>query len=85
MRQGKQGDRRGPWLASAVAAALVALACELLKEGLLPELSRWGSHTLTIIGWTSGAAILAAVVAEREASHARRPAVRRGPRGGRGQ
>ena len=42
MRQGKQGDRRGPWLASAVAAALVALACELLKEGLLPELSGLG-------------------------------------------
>jgi hypothetical protein len=58
-------------LATAVVAALATLAFELAKEAFLPSLSRWGSHTVTIVCWTCGAAILAAVAGAREAAFAR--------------
>jgi hypothetical protein len=58
-------------LTSTVVAALATLGLELVKEAFLPSLSRWGSHTLTIVCWTCGAAIVAAVAAAREAAIAR--------------
>jgi hypothetical protein len=63
--------RRKSLVASTVVAALATLGLELVEEASLPSLSRGGSHTLTIVCWTCGAAIAAAVAGTREAAIAR--------------
>ncbi|HVU53127.1 MAG TPA: ATP-binding protein [Polyangia bacterium] len=54
--------RRAFVVGGALAALLCTSAFEWLKEALLPSLSRWSSHTLTIFFVTAGAAAMSALV-----------------------
>jgi PAS domain S-box-containing protein len=58
----RDDGRRAYVLASALAASLCTIAFEGLKETLVPTISRWGSHTLTIVYITLASAAIATFV-----------------------
>jgi PAS domain S-box-containing protein len=58
----RERGRRAYVVVSAAAALASATAFEVLKETFLPALSRWGSHAMTIVVVTCGAAGVAAIV-----------------------
>jgi PAS domain S-box-containing protein len=49
-------------VASALAALLTTIAFESAKEALLPTITRWGSHILTIVYISCAAGVIAALV-----------------------
>jgi len=75
MRHGRRTVRRRTLAASTIAAALATLGLAVVSEGLFGP-SRSGAHSLVIVCWTSGAALLAAFAGAREAAFARRARTR---------